>query len=253
MSSLTVLTQNIWGGVSGWPARRALLVDRIARFSPDVIALQEVHARPAIGGESQAHELARALGGYRALFAAGRVEATGQCEGVGLLVRHRAHAHDPCALTLDPTDPFEGANRRVVLAATIEHHEGPVDVFATHLSLSRAARTRTVEELLAFIERVRSVSKSVLSVLLGDMNAAPAEPTIARIQASLLDAWSTRGRRRPFDGGTWPAFLPMRRIDYVFVWPPRARLVREVHRVPYAGSDHLGVCARFDLRMLGTH
>ncbi len=233
MSTLTVLTQNVWGGFPRWRERSCLLRDRIARLYPEIIGLQEVHGG---AGESQAHLIAPA--GYRVFFVPARRYGVA-AEGIALLVRNDARAHEAHALTLDPSDRFEGRNQRMVLAVTIDRPEGPIDVFVTHLSLSRRARTRTAAELLEFVERVHEQSRSVASVLCGDLNADPDEPAVELLERHWTDAWrAVRGAAR---GGTWPAILPFRRLDYVFT---RGAIgVAACERVPYSGSDHLGVLA----------
>lgn len=240
MSTLSVLTQNIWGGFPRWRERRELLADRIAALAPEVIGLQEVHGTAE---DSQAHELADRINGYTVHFAPGRTYGD-RAEGVALLVRHDVRPHDPLALTLDPSDRFEGRNQRLVLAATLDHAEGPVDLFCTHLSLSRKARTRTAAELLGFVRDLQQRTGSIASVLVGDLNADPREEAVELIESDMTDAWrAARGRKL---GGTWPAIMPFRRLDYVFVRGDGAR-VEHCRRIPYSGSDHLGLLARIKL------
>lgn len=258
----TILTQNIWGGVPGWPRRKALLARAIARHAPHVIGLQEVHAPPfgpslspgtASAAEgSQAHELAASLGGYHAYFAPARRALSGASEGVALLCKGSMREHAVHALTLDPHDRFDRRNQRVVLCATVDVGPCSVDVFVTHLSLSPRARARTVAELLAFAERERRRSGSAAAVLLGDFNAHSGEECIAEIERASADcrpwrdAWKAARGPEP-RGGTWPAFLPFRRLDYVFVEPPDRWTVERCQRIRSAGSDHLGVLARLRL------
>lgn len=224
---LRVATQNLWGGAGAWERRRDLLLERLSREEPDVIGLQEVRK---IGEESQAHELARLLGDHHVHFAPAR-EEPGFCEGVALLARQELTLRGVERLTLDPTDPMEGRSQRVVLHASVSS----VDVFVTHLSLSRLARARTTEEILAFTGRARRGP----SVLMGDMNATPDESIHARLQTSWRDAWLARNGRRK--GGTWPSLLPFLRYDYVYVSDDLT--VEDAHRLPFAGSDHRGVIA----------
>jgi len=240
---LTVLSQNIWGGGPLWRLRRKALARRIARLGPDLIGLQEVHARSASGEASQAHELADLLADYRVIFAPARTAASGRCEGVALLCRDPVREHGVKTLTQGPRDALDRFGPRVVLHAVVERPEGAVDVFVTHLSISRAARSRTVPELLAF---TRSRLLRPRAVLMGDLNAEPDESSVVALeQAGWLDAWkSARGPERR--GGTWPALAPFRRIDYIFVQPAAARIVRACERATVRGSDHLGVVTRLD-------
>jgi endonuclease/exonuclease/phosphatase family metal-dependent hydrolase len=276
-SHLSVLTQNVWGGVPGWERRRLLLARALARHRPDVIGLQEVHATPAdatrsgapahLNGSptsgargatafgrlpSQAHELAAMLGGYTAYFAPARRAASGAAEGVALLCKSTAHEQAVHSLTLDSNDLLDRNNQRVVLCATIEAGSRRVDVFVTHLSLSARARLRTVFELLAFAERERRRSGSEGAVLLGDFNAPSEERAISEIEKAALngspwcDAW--KAAHGPYArGGTWPAIMPVRRIDYVFFQPREQWSVETCERLSFAGSDHLGVTASLRL------
>lgn len=240
---LTVLSLNIWGGGPLWRLRRKALARRIAQLGPDLIGLQEVHARSTSGEASQAHDLADLLADYRVIFAPARIAASGRCEGVALLSRDPVREHSVKTLSQDPRDALDRFGPRVVLHALVERPEGAVDVFVTHLSISRAARSRTVPELLTF---AHSRSPLQRAVLMGDLNAEPSEPSLNALeQAGWLDAWkSAHGPERR--GGTWPARAPFRRIDYIFVLPAAARIVRACERAAVRGSDHLGVVARLD-------
>jgi endonuclease/exonuclease/phosphatase family metal-dependent hydrolase len=243
--TLVVLTQNAWGGAAGWAVRKPTLARAIDLLKPDVVGLQEVHASATSGdGASQAHELAALLPGYRAHFAAGKQSPDGTREGVALLTRGAVHATSFEKLTLDRADPWDGESQRVVLHARVDGVtlDRPLDLFVTHLSLSRQARGRTVAELLDFVERTRSRD----AVLMGDLNATPDEEIITRLGERWIDAWGSRhpGRR----GGTWPAIAPFKRLDYVFVPREGELVVRTCHRLPYAGSDHLGLVAHLRRR-----
>lgn len=243
VSILTILTQNLWGGFPLREERLSVFAARLAELRPELVALQEVHADGP--SSTQAHALAARVDGYRVHYAPAKVRPDGSAEGVALLVRRDARAHEPRALTLDRSDRFEAENQRIVLAATVDHPEGPIDVFVTHLSLSRKARTRTARELLEFVRETRARSRSVGAVLAGDLNASPDEPAVSLLEREWVDAWrAARGEAR---GPTWPALLPFRRIDYVFAQPSESFRVEACRRLSYAGSDHLGVLAELRL------
>ena len=244
-----VLSQNAWGGAALWGERRVLLARLISELRPSVVGLQEVHAAAAAGDAGQAGELAALAGGYRAWFAPGRIAASGACEGVALLCREDVEVldHSVEALTLDRNDPFEGDSQRVVLRAAVRRGAAIIDLLVTHLSLSRSARLRTVRELLACAARERRRSGSVGAVLMGDFNALPGEEAIGFLQgdaadAGWLDAWKHLHPRA--SGGTWPAGFPIRRIDYVFAQPKDRWTVVRCDRMPFSGSDHLGIAAQ---------
>jgi endonuclease/exonuclease/phosphatase family metal-dependent hydrolase len=247
---LVVLTQNAWGGVPFAATRLRWLAERIRELRPDVIGLQEIHAPDATGAGSQAHAVAGLVPGYHVRFAPARV-AGGPCEGVALLCREEPREYAVHALTLDRRDWLERPHQRVVLHARLPRPADPLDVFVTHLSLSRSARARTLPELRAFIARRRHPGGAAL--LLGDFNASPDEPALADLAGSggdadgWVDAW-LQAHPSGARGGTWPALLLLRRIDYVFVSPPGAWQVKSCDRVAGTGSDHLGVVTRLRLR-----
>lgn len=240
--ALTVMTQNVLGGGSLWKLRSRALARRIAHERPDVIGLQEVHAASRSAARTQAHEIADLVGGYHVDFAPGRVAQDGACEGCALLCRREIRERSVLSLTFDPLDRLDRAGQRVVLAATLDVAEHTIDVFVTHLSLSKRARVRTMQELVAFTAVERAASGSVAGVLLGDLNATPGEEAIAAVREAWTDAWGARRR-----GATWPAPLPYLRIDYVLVQPSDRWVVRECRRVRSIASDHLGVLAHLVL------
>jgi len=242
MRPLSVLTQNLLGNGPAWRLRRGLIASRIAAVAPDIAALQEVMA-PSAGGMSQAHEIAQLLEernlSYNVDFAPGRVWPSGRCEGIALLCRDGIRERSVESLSLDPRDRWDGRSQRVVLCAMLDLAVGPVDVFATHLSLSRAARARTMQEVLTFARRERARSKSRAAILLGDLNARSDEDAIKLLGTEWTDLSRLAGRG---EVATWPSFFPVRRLDYIFVQPADAfRVIRYDRHV--SGSDHLGVSA----------
>lgn len=239
---LLVLTQNIFGGGPAWRYRKERLARRILEVHPDVIGLQEVHASAT--GPSQADELAALLKDYHVDYAPGRIEPNGDREGVAILCRHGLKERSVLSLTFDRDDLLERAGQRVVLCASIEIPalRGPLLIFVTHLSLSVRARRRTIPELARFASSERLRLGGGAAVLMGDMNALPNEQAMSCFvdtDGEWRDVWCVmKGNEQ---GGTWPAFVPLRRIDYIFAHNLE---VLSCEREPLTGSDHLGVLAR---------
>jgi endonuclease/exonuclease/phosphatase family metal-dependent hydrolase len=179
--SFTVLTQNAWGGAPFWAKRRQLLARLLSELRPDIVGLQEIHASNVSGEGNQAAELASLAGGYEAVFAPGRVEPSGHCEGVALLVRAGARVVEQSvvALSRDEADSLDGPYPRVVLRAAVDLPEtdAVVDVMVTHLSLSKRARLRTVPEICGLV--ASPVASDGCSVVMGDLNATPGDPSLA--------------------------------------------------------------------------
>jgi endonuclease/exonuclease/phosphatase family metal-dependent hydrolase len=242
MPSFTVLTQNAWGAAPFWKSRSERLARSIVEHAPEVVGLQEIHAETPSGEGSQAHELAALAGGYDAWFAPGRVTPSGHAEGVALLVKRGSPVvdHSVLKLSVDPDDLLDRHNQRVVLHATLRHEGALVDVLATHLSLSRSSRDRTLRELVSFAAKTLEASGSVAAVVMGDFNATPTEASLDALRtAGWMDAWQTiHGDER---GGTWPAAAPMRRIDYLWVQQGAGWTLHRAARTRVAGSDHVGV------------
>lgn len=245
-NTLTVLTQNAWGGAPLWSRRRERLARAIADLEPDVVGLQEIHAPVTTGEESQAHEIAQILGGYTVIFAPGRITPRGACEGVALLVREGIEIadHSRWKLTVDREDALDAPHQRVVLRAAI-HRSVPVEVLVTHLSLSKRSRERNLRELAVFAAEERIGSRAQGGVLMGDFNATPEEPALAELEGpnGWVDVWD---RKNPDgSGATWPAAVPFRRIDYIWAQLGAGWQITDCNRMPIAGSDHVGLWARF--------
>lgn len=245
--AIVVLTQNAWGGAPLWTRRRERIARAIADVEPDVVALQEIHAPSTRGDEGQAHELAELLGGYEVLFAPGRVAQSGACEGVALLVRRGVEIEERTSLRLsvDSTDALDAPHPRVVLCATIRAGIR-LDVMATHLSLSRRARERTLREIVVFARETRRSSKSDGQVLAGDLNASPTEPALDELDRDgFTDAWDAANPDG--SGATWPAAVAFRRLDYVWVHLGSRLGIEACERMPVSGSDHVGLWTRVSL------
>jgi endonuclease/exonuclease/phosphatase family metal-dependent hydrolase len=246
-SELVVMTQNAWGGAPLWRERERRLARILTDRRPAVMGLNEIHASSASGDDSQAHALAQRAGGYSAHFWAGQVGPDGHAEGNALLCRDDVEVVGRASqwLSLDPDDPLDRVARRVVTRTTIRLGGTLADVLVTHLPISKAARLRTVREVLAFADEGRRASGSAGAVLMGDLNAAPAEEPIRLLSETWTDAWHDvhPGAR----GATWLSLSPIVRIDYVFVQPGEGWAITACDRAPFSGSDHLGLLATIRL------
>ena len=244
--TVVAMTQNVWGAAPFWPRRRRRLARLIDRSRPDVIGLQEVLSREGEGRTSQAHELADLVGGYHALFAPSSPSRAGGGEGVAILSRFPLRDHTVLVLSQNRADRLDRFGPRVVLRALADLPVGLVEIFVTHLSLSHQARARTVGEILEFADSTNQCAKSAGSLMLGDLNATPDDPALGMLtgpEGRWLDVWreANDSHRR---GETWPAFAPVRRIDYVLAAPRDGWRIDWGQRTGLAGSDHRGVIGR---------
>jgi endonuclease/exonuclease/phosphatase family metal-dependent hydrolase len=211
------MTYNIHAG-HGDLARTA---ETIRGLSPDIVALQEVdvHWAARSGFVDQVAALASALG-MEARFAhiyslPAATDTRARREfGVALLSRHRIVIWRNDTLTRLSTQDSNAvpAPAPGLLEAVIDIGGVRMHVLNTHLDYRAdpALRRRQAGEMAELISRLAGPL-----IVFGDFNAPPGAPEIAPLFSRLRDAW-------PADSGagfTYPADLPVKRIDYVLVSP----------------------------------
>lgn len=246
---LTVMTMNVnlYEEKHGpWPKRRQVIEGAARDAGADVIALQAVRRHKDVeGGLDQGRQLADALGFAHRCFRPAHRKEDGSEDGVALLSRLPMGASVARGLSTRPgtEDPWP----RVMVRADVQAARGSVSVVNAHLSWVPEQNEDNVVELLAFLQE-----RPGPTVLVGDFNAAPESPSLARLrEAGFVDAWR---RVRPAEKGyTFEAHAPDQRIDYVLVSPElAARLedIRLVGDIPFQGArgaDHLGLAVRLEL------
>ena len=249
---MRVLTLNIQHD-AGDQRRTSLLGKEIARLSPDLVALQEVR-------ETQLDEL---------LAGSGLEYTTHQAEILDPPPENTARYGGTAIATRWPHTVLEALERRQAdahwwtLAATVALPEGellfiaPTTPWRPDVEWARERQAHDVTELAA-----RHVT-SLPTIVAGDLNAAPEDPSIRYLSTSFTDAWTVAGVG---EGHTWTVDNPLaakeiarligdpahrRRIDYVFTGPSaRIRSARLVGTRPKSEvwlSDHFGVLVDLDL------
>ena len=108
-------------------------------------------------------------------------------EGPAIFSRWPILHSDYLLLSRNTSDEGD-THQRLCLHAVIDatptsptHARTLVDVYTVHLSLSEAARNRSVPELLAFI---KESARGDVVMLTGDMNAEPHEPAMRALTAA---------------------------------------------------------------------
>lgn len=224
------------GAVS--PAR---IAEVLAECRADVIALQEVDVeRARTGGIDQAHAIAGALNMRAHFHPAMTVELERYGDAIltnrpSTLVRAGLLPTTPTRRPLEP---------RGALWVSLRVGGARIDVINTHLGLRGLERLRQVEALLG-PDWVSGARRPLL--LVGDMNAPPRSRAYRRIAGALRDAQAqVAGRPQP----TFPARLPVLRLDHVFVSPQVDVLRTQTIRTPLArvASDHLPLLVDFAVR-----
>ncbi len=271
-ATLRLLTLNLWNKSGPWEQRRTALRALLREEAPDVVGLQEVlrfqdeRGAPTPGGDQLA-ELVDELP-YTASFGGATDLGGGLWLGNGLLTRWPVVEQEVLPL------PHEvDGQRRSVLFARLATPTGELPVFVTHLHWRLhhgCLRLEQVQRLVELVfERAPVGGAALPPVLLGDFNAEPDSDelrylrglaTLGGKSVYFCDAWLAAGDGSPgytFDRSNAYAALahePSRRIDYVLVRGPDARLrgeplaARLVGTVPLATregpvwvSDHFGV------------
>jgi endonuclease/exonuclease/phosphatase family metal-dependent hydrolase len=235
-SKLRVMTYNVHGCV-GVDLR--FLPERIARVieaaSPDVVAMQELYVEhPRFRGLNQAAWLAERLEMHFEFGAARECEGGGR---YGNAVLSRLPLRSVRAHSLPQWRPH--LERRAALRVAVSANFGEVDVVNTHLGLrpsERALQTRAlVEDWLSHVQEGSS------SILCGDLNAIPGSYVHRTFARLLQDAARPKNGRAA--AKTWPAFLPIVRLDHVFVGAGFDVVESRVPltRAERIASDHLPV------------
>lgn len=238
---LRVMTYNVHGGVG---VDRRLDLDRIAaviaREKPDLVALQELDlGRVRSGGVDQARTIAARLGMNSHFHAAFRVAE--EAYGDALL--------SPLPMRLVHAGPLPKPagvpklERRGAQWVELElPGGGALQAINTHLGLVPLEQRGQVDTLLGLEWAGHPRFRAGPSILLGDFNATSRYAAYRRLAAALRDL-QREFRAEPVR--TFPARLPMLRIDHLFAagevrclecWSPNTATAR-------IASDHLPLVA----------
>jgi endonuclease/exonuclease/phosphatase family metal-dependent hydrolase len=228
------------------PARVA---EVIASCRPDVVALQELDVgRARSGGIDQAHAIARELGMRHVHFNAA-LRVLEEEYGDAILT-----ARPSKLVKAGPLPGLAGRSSlepRGALWATVQLGGVEVQVINTHLGLRRPERLAQVDALLG-TEWLSHPACREPVVLVGDLNALPRSRAYLRLAGRFTDAQATGPSRHP-PQPTFPAALPLLRLDHVFVSSSVEVVRAEVVRTPLArvASDHLPLLV--EIRVVNIH
>jgi len=257
---IRVVTLNIWHNASDWPARRASIRRWLERLDPDILGFQEVLQGD---GFDQLAELLDERWPHR-LHAGPKPWSQHPDWVQGNALASRWPLTDAQMLRLPDAGDSE---QRVLLHATCRSPHGSIWVGCTHLNWRLDHGTVRLRQTQAIASAIADAHhRDWPPILLGDFNASPEADEIRFLTGThstssgpvhFRDAWQIAGHREA--GYTWSndnpharrALEPQRRLDYVFVGPPRGGVghvvaCRRVFDQPVGGvwpSDHFGVMA----------
>lgn len=264
MTTVRVLTLNIWNRLGPWDERLAVIREGIRAMSPDLVGLQEVIEIP---GHTQADTIAEGLG-YHTAYGLANPYGEGVSLGNAALSRWPIRTRQVFPLPNGGTD-----ENRSMLFAEIDSPHGLLPFFVTHLNWKLhegVVREEQVQEVAARVKACAPI-EGLPPILTGDFNAQPdaSEIRFLRGLQSLggksvyfADCFEQCGEGPgvTFDG-VRNTFAEQyhehpRRIDYVFVRGPdsdvrgKPRSAKVVFDEPRGGvfaSDHFGVLAEITI------
>jgi endonuclease/exonuclease/phosphatase family metal-dependent hydrolase len=203
-----------------WDQRRPLIESEIARLKPDILALNEVCVP-----RQTARSLWRGMGEAFHLVQQTRVNGLADVEGEALISRFPV---------IETGNLDYRARDMVALVARLLVDGSPVDVYVTHLYMSRgedALRLHQAQRLLAWIRERDDVPARIVC---GDFNA-----TIEKPSAALMAGVFRPTQSRP------TAFTPLADSDGTVSHPYWPRMDRCIDYVWIAGAlklEESGVC-----------
>jgi endonuclease/exonuclease/phosphatase family metal-dependent hydrolase len=206
-----VATLNLEQDHKRWDARRPLIGAEIARLKPDVMAFNEicVPRQTARGLRASAAEL---TGIDYSLVQQTKVNSLSKVEGEALLTRFPV---------IETGNLDYQARDMVALVARVLVGDAPLDVYVTHLYMSRgddSLRLYQVQQLLAWIDSRADVP----TIVCGDFNATLTTPSAALMASRFRPTQTAPTAFTPLadrDGSVTHPYWPRmdRCIDYIWV------------------------------------
>ena len=235
---IRVMTYNIRSGL-GSDNRFCLerIADVIEMYKPDLACLQEVDvARQRSSGINQAHELASSLNMDYFFYPA--MEINKELYGNAILTSLPFRLIK--ATTLPPLPGSLGLEPRCSIWLELDLDHKKLQLVNTHLSLKRREREIQMNEILGprWIKPQQANNNPI--ILCGDFNATSKSHIYKRVSTLLND--TTMGESAGMRSyATWPSYLPLLRLDYIFtssnIKTKRTFVARDATSL--AASDHL--------------
>lgn len=250
MSVVTVATLNLFNKMGRWDERLPLVVGQMVALQPDVIGLQEV----VIADQGTticrlANDRLADAPPYR-IYHMARPGTGASVEALAVMCRMPVEAHEGLDYLL-----HDGVAQRLRLRLG---EETTLDFYNTHLYFPPSATQERLTQARRLLAWVDTWAGATATVVVGDFNAYPEEPTVALMKSRFASAYEEAHGREP--DKTWPTPVntfdpsPPGCLDYVFVAGARVLDAALAFDVPHPSdaslypSDHLGVMAKLDTR-----
>jgi len=207
-----VATLNLEQDHKRWDARRALIIEQLGALKPDVFAMNEV-CIPRQSARWIQSTIKEAFGLDYALVQQTRTNGLSAVEGEAMLTR----------FPIQETANFDYRARDMVAQVTrILVDSRPVDVYVTHLYMSRgddSLRLFQVQQLLSWIDGRNDVAAKIVC---GDFNATADSASAALMATRFKPTQTAPTAFTPLAGADGEISHPDRRrmdrcIDYIWV------------------------------------
>ena len=246
---LRIATLNLEQNHKCWEARRELIVQQLGELKPDMLALNEIHV-PEQTGRWLQRAAAKRLHVRYTLLQQSKVGDDSPTQAEGLLTRYPV---------IETANLDYRSHNCVALVARFEIDGRLLDVYVTHLIATRvedAARQYQARQLLDWM---RTRDDADFSVVCGDFNAAPDQPSIRLMSAAFrptqTQATAFSPLQEPGGSPTHPEWERFDRcIDYIWVTGSiKVRASGLCFNSPAPDnptlwpSDHVGVWANLEL------
>lgn len=209
---LRIATLNVEQDHKCWATRRKLIAAQLKELNPDVLALNEIHLPNQTGRWLQG-AAAKAIEAKYTLLQQSKVGEESRTQGEGLLTRYPV---------IETANLDYRSHNCVALVARFEIAGRLLDVYVTHLIAARVADSARQDQVIQLLEWIRTRDDTDLSVVCGDFNAAPDQPSIRLMSAAYRPTQTQPTAftplREPDGKPTHPEWERFDRcIDYIWV------------------------------------
>ena len=210
--NIRIATLNMEQDHKRWNARRDLIIEQLAAIDPDLFAMNEV-CIPLQTARWIRATMRERHGKHYALVQQTRVNGLSAVEGEALLTR----------LPIVETGNLDYRTRDIVaLVARVLAGTTPIDVYVTHLFMSRGDESLRVYQVGQLLEWIESRNDAPARIVCGDFNATLDQPSAARMARHFRPTQTAPTAFTPLadsDGSvshpTWPRMD--RCIDYIWI------------------------------------
>jgi len=246
---LRIATLNLEQDHKCWEARRELIAAQLQALNPDMLALNEIHT-PSRQGRWLKRVAQEATATKYTLLQQSKVGEDSRTQGEGLLTRYPV---------IETANLDYRSHDCVALVARFEVEERLFDVYVTHLIAARVEDSARQDQVEKLLEWIGTRDEADFSVVCGDFNATPDQPSIRLMSAAYrptqTQATAFTPLREPDGNPTHPEWERFDRcIDYIWVsdsikvWVSGLCFDQSDKNNPELWpSDHVGVWADLEI------